>query len=258
MSFSNPQLTNPAQHFFRWKGGEGKLEFYDKEKEESITVPLPFEFIPIDQLATITGFSKTAQSGYYSNEVRSTLKDEFVVKLKGQTVFTGLYKNDQGIAQLPKGAAYTTSLYIVHKNKAGEYITGNIKITGSALGPWIEFNKGKVIGNGKVVMTKGEKQTSPVGDFYPPEFTYEHLTDEDYKAAMEADKELQIYLNQYLSAPKVDETVSDEPTYDKEDLPLTTQADEDDQAAIDRAKRADDVVIEDLGGEPINLDDIPF
>lgn len=255
MSFSNPQLTNPAQHFFRWKGGEGKLEFYNKEKEETVTVPLPFEFIPIDELATVSGYSKMAKSGYYSNEVRSTLNDELVVKLKGQTVFTGLYKNDQGIAQLPKGASYTTSLYVAHKNKAGEYIIGNIKITGSALGPWIEFNKGKVIGNGKVVMTKGAEQDSPVGKFYPPKFTYESLTDEDYKAAMDADKELQIYLSQYLSAPKEQDTpppVEDDTTNPPEDKSIV------EEYANTQTKSDEEIVIEDMGGEPINLDDIPF
>lgn len=33
---------------------------------------------------------------------------------------------------------------------------------------------------------------------------------------------------------------------------------DDDQEAIERGKRADDIVIEDIGDEPINLDDIPF
>lgn len=205
MSFSNPTLTNPAKHFFEWKGGEGKLQYYDKEKKENVTVPLPFEFIPVDQLYTITGYNKMAKASYYSNEVRSSVKEEFIVKVKGQTVFTGLYKNDQGIPQVPKGAGFTTSIYIVHKTKSGEYILGNLKANGSALGAWIEFNKDNIVGNGKVIMTRGAVQESPVGQFYPPEFKYESLTKEDYYAANEADKQLQIYLNQYLSAPKVEE-----------------------------------------------------
>jgi len=180
MSFSNPNLTNPAKHFFQWKGGEGKLQFYDKEKKVNINVPLPFEFIPIDQLATITGYSKQAQNGYYSNEVRNSAKEEFNVKIKGQTVFAGLYKNDQGVPQVP----------------------------------WIEFGKNRIIGNGKVVMTKGEKQTSSVGDFYAPEFKYESLTEEDYAAANNADKELQIYLNQYLAAKPEDAPAEDWPSHE--------------------------------------------
>lgn len=269
MSFSNPELTNPAKHFFEWKGGEGKLQFYDKEKKENVIVPLPFEFIPIDQLATITGHSKLAKSNYYSNEVRSTVKNEFVIKLKGQTVFTGLYKNDQGIAQVPKGAGFTASIYIVHKTKSGEYIMGNIKANGSALSAWIEFSKNKIVGNGKAVMTKGAMQTSAVGDFYPPEFKYEHLTPEDFKAAMEADKELQIYLNQYLSAPKaeehdtnVDQTIglaTPEQLADYEErkkAKLDTSPDP--MAAVHANNPMNEDPIYEVGEEPVNLDDIPF
>lgn len=267
MSFSNPELTNPAQHFFEWKGGEGKLQFYDKEKKVNVTVPTPFEFIPIDQLATITGYSKTAKSSYYSNEVRNTVKDVLNVKLKGQTVFTGLYKNDQGIPQVPQGAGFTASIYLVHKNKAGEYIIGCFKASGSAVSAWIEFNKNKIIGNGKVVMTKGAKETSPVGDFYPPAFKYEHLTDEDYKAATDADKELQVYLNQYLARNAAEDAqppIEHDPTVPERwsGKPTTTpaQEDEDDQEALERGKRADDVVINDIPDdtESINLDEIPF
>lgn len=269
MSFSNPTLKNPALHFFEWKGSEGKLQFYDKENKVNVSVPLPFEFIPIDQLATITGYSKTAQSGYYSNEVRSSVKDEFVVKIKGQTVFTGLYKNDQGIAQVPKGAGFTASIYIVHKNKAGEYIIGNIKANGSALGAWIEFNKNNIVGNGKAVMTRGAKQSSPVGDFYAPEFKYERLTSEDFKAAMDADKELQIYLNQYLSAPKTDEhdsnvdqsvgfaTPEQVAEYEqRKAAKLDTSPDP--MAGVHASNPMATDPVYDVGEEPINLDDIPF
>lgn len=274
MSFSNPELTNPAQHFFEWKGGEGKLQFYDKEKKENISVPLPFEFIPIDQLATITGYSKTAKNGYYSNEVRSTVKDELNIKIKGQTVFVGLYKNEQGIPQVPKGAGFTASIYIVHKNKVGEYIIGNLKANGSALGAWIEFNKGKIIGNGKVIMTKGEVQSSPVGDFYAPEFKYEHLTPEDFTAANDADKELQIYLSQYIARNTTDiaqppeDTLEDntivphterEVGYDtaKEQANKLRKPQDKEDEAIEKYQEA--IIAHDvLAGESVNLDDIPF
>lgn len=247
MSFSNPDLTNPAKHFFQWKGGEGKLQFYDKEKKVNISVPLPFEFIPIDQLATITGYSKQAQNGYYSNEVRNSAKEEFNVKIKGQTVFAGLYKNEQGVPQVPKGANYTASIYIVHKNRAGEYITGNLKANGSALSAWIEFSKNNIVGNGKVLMTKGEKQTSPVGDFYAPEFKYESLSEEDYAAANNADKELQIYLSQYLAAKPEDAPADDWPSHD--DVGNATP----DQVADFEKRKADKLSAKDDNDEDISL-----
>ena len=268
MSFSNPNLTNPAKHFFQWKGGEGKLQFYDKEKKVNINVPLPFEFIPIDQLATITGYSKQAQNGYYSNEVRNSAKEEFNVKIKGQTVFAGLYKNDQGVPQVPKGANYTASIYIVHKNRAGEYITGNLQASGSALTAWIEFGKNRIIGNGKVVMTKGEKQTSSVGDFYAPEFKYESLTEEDYAAANNADKELQIYLNQYLAAKPEDAPAEDWPSHEDvgkatpeqvkefEDLKAKKQKPVDEDAEAESLYKS--IASSETEEETIDPNDIPF
>lgn len=199
MSRSNPALTNPSTRFFDWKGGEGTLGFYDKEKEARITVPLPFEFLVLDELATITGYSKADESGFWSNEVRSTVKEELTVHTKKGTKYIGFYKNDQGIVQMPKGAGYAKSIYIAYKTKTG-YEIGNIKAGGSALGAWIEFGNSHIVGNGKVVMAKGEKQTSPVGDFYAPVFEYVHATPEEDAEAIKLDKELQIYLSQYLAA----------------------------------------------------------
>lgn len=273
MSFSNPTLTNPAQHFFEWKGGEGKLEFYDKEKKERITMPLPIEFIVLDELAKITGYSKPDKSGYYSNEVRNSAKEKFTVKIKGNIVFTGFYKNSQGIAQVPKGASYAKSIYIAHKTKAGEYIIGNITAAGSARSAWFDFIKKHVVGNGKVIMTKGAQQESGTGPFYPPEFTYEHLTPEDYEAAMRLDKELQIYLNQYFAKATTSDTehtnMDEETTTDSLATPEQVKEFENkkreafgDTDPMERVHEANpmkpDVIIEDIEGEPINLDEIPF
>lgn len=271
MSFSNPTLTNPSQHFFEWKGGEGKLEFYDKEKKERITMPLPMEFIVLDELAKITGYSKPDKSSYYSNEVRNSTKEEFTVKIKGNIVFTGFYKNNQGIPQVPKGASYAKSIYIAHKTRAGEYIIGNITAAGSARSAWFDFTKKYVVGNGKVIIAKGAQQEAGTGPFYPPEFTYEHLTPEDYEAAMRLDKELQIYLNQYLSAPKIEDNhlntavdqsvglATPEQIEDFENKKRETFGNTDPMERVHEANpMKPDVVIEDIEGEPINLDEIPF
>lgn len=208
MSRSQPALTNPATRFFDWKGGTGVLSFYDKEQQKSIPVPLPFEFLVLDELSTITGYNKAEESGYWSNEVRSTIKEDLTVRTKKGVQYIGKYKNDQGIVQMPKGASYTKSIYIAYKTKNG-YEIGNIKASGSALSAWIEFGNEHIVANGKVVMTKGAKQTSPVGDFYAPVFEYVHATPEEDAVAIDLDKELQIYLSQYLAAKPEDAPVEE-------------------------------------------------
>jgi hypothetical protein len=265
MSRSSPQLQNPSQHFFEWKGGAGTLEFWDKELEKRVTVPLPFEFLPLDQLATITGFSKTANGSYYSNEVRNTAKEPLTVKLKGQTVFTGLYKNEQGMAQVPKGASYAKSIYIAHKTKSGEYIIGNLKASGSALGAWIEFTNKHSPESGKVTINRGEKQTSPVGDFYAPTFTYSSSTDEENEEAIRLDRELQVYLSQYFMAPIDDHDSVETDEIDDTDTKATPEQLRDfEQRKAKLADKQDDddikSLLESLPGDdkPINPDDIPF
>jgi hypothetical protein len=184
-----------------WKGSTGQLVWYNKEKQENIPVKLPFEFLVLDQLATITGYSKPAKSGFWSNEVRNTRKEELVVKSKQGTVYSGMYKNEQDIVMMPKGAEYAQSVYIAHKI-GDKWVIGNIKMSGSARSAWFDFKNSHIPENGKVIIDKGEVQTAQTGDFYPPEFKYEHSTPEEDGIAITLDKTLQIYLNQYLATSK--------------------------------------------------------
>lgn len=274
MSFSNPTLTNPAVRFYRWAGSLGELQWYDKEKKESINVPLPFKFIVLDQLGVITGYNKPAKTGFYSNEVRNSRKEEFVVKSNKAVVYQGLYKNDQGIVQMPKGAEYAQSIYIAYKQD-GEWVIGNIRASGSARSAWFDFKRLHALEAGYVVMTKGEMQTAQTGDFYPPKFEWGKLTEEQHRAAWELDQKLQIYLNQYLSTPKVENLEDTTTGDDNDDFDNIGKATPEQVADFEARKAAakqpakdlfgddlppakPDVVIEDIGDEPINLDDIPF
>lgn len=269
MSLSNPSLTNPAQHFFEWKGGEGKLQFYDKEKQQNIAVPVPFTFIVLDQLHTITGYDKQAQSGFWSNEIRNIRTEDLTVRTKTGVKYVGPYKNEQGIVQMPKGAGYTKSIYIAHQNKAGDWIMGNLKVAGSALTAWIEFTQKHAVDAGKITMQRGEKQTSPVGDFYPPSFTWSKWDDKEFDAAVELDKQLQTYLSQYLTAPKYDDNAEPVNDWDVDEGKATPEEVEDFnkkfEAATSKpepvtatAKRPVDEVFENIDDTPVSLDDIPF
>lgn len=252
MSLSNPTPTNPAQHFFQWAGSTGKLQWYDKEKKVNVETRLPFEFIVLDQLATITGYNKTTESGFWSNEVRSTKKDELYVRTKAGPFEAGLYENLTQTAK--RGGKFAASIYIAHKI-GDEWVIGNIKAHGSALSAWIEFTKANrgATTSSKISMSRGEVQEAPTGEFYPPVFTAEPWEEDEYKAALELDKQLQIYLSQYLAAPKFDDdTVSNSLSaetpiadqYNKEDLPVSSQKEE--------------MTLDDFGGEPIDLSNIPF
>jgi hypothetical protein len=132
-------------------------------------------------------------------------------------------------------------------------------------------------------MDRGKKQQAPTGEFYPPVFTWDHSDGDDDETAKVLDRELQIYLNQYLSQPKSDEEaeltvedVKEAATATSEQLAdfeqrksrAAAQAKElADDATVRRSLADDgdpgpegmDEVIDDFDpNEPVNLDEIPF
>lgn len=267
MSLSNPVLTNPAKHFFEWKGQAGVLSWYDKENQKNVAVKLPFEFIVLDQLSKITGYSKTDESGIWSNEVRSIMNDVLYTRTKKGPLEAKIY-GDLG-QTIKKGGKYAKSIYIAHKGEGGQWMIGNLTVVGSSLSAWIEFTKHHSVEKGMVVMTKGNQMEAPTGVYFPPVFQTKAWEDEDYHAAVELDRELQVYLSKYLTAPKVDDEGygTNEPAHASDAAGATPeqQADFENRKAAAQAKpvpttqpTADNVSIEDFQDEPINLDDIPF
>lgn len=269
MSLSRPQLTNPAARFYTWKGSEGKLVWWDKENSKEVEVPLPFKFIPIDQLHTIAGYSDADESGFWSNEVKD-LRHDLTVKTKRGIKFVGPYRNPQnGDVQIgsgaTKGARYAKSIYIAHKI-GDDWALGNIKAVGVSNGAWIDFDR-ENHAEGKIVAitgsTEGHKGTT---DFFVPTFKLGGDPPADVlQIATNLDAELQTYLDTYLTAPKYDNNA--EPIQEDafEDTKATPEQIADFEAK--KAKLADkyedeeikDMVTTDFDeSEPINLDEIPF
>lgn len=201
MSRSNPTPTNPAKRFFKWSGSKGKLVYYDKEKQVEVEVSLPFEFLVLDQLATITGYNEQDQSNYWSNEVRSVAKEELTVRTAKGTKEIGLYKDLTDVRS--KGAKYAKSVYISYKDGDG-FQLGNLKASGAALTAWIELSNKHQVENGKIVLTGAEEAKKGATTYFVPLFEWKNSDSTEDEVAIELDKELQVYLSQYLSVPKYD------------------------------------------------------
>jgi hypothetical protein len=231
MSRSNPQQTNPAKRFFDWSGGKGILQYYDKEKQERVEVKLPFEFLVLDELATVTGYCDQDQSRYWSNEVRSVARDELIVKTSKGIKEAGLYKNLADVRS--KGAKYAKSIYIAFKD-GDEYVIGNIKAYGAALTAWIEFSGTCNPQNGKVLLTGSQEAKKGATTYYVPTFSYMSASSDENEIAIDLDKELQVYLTKYLTAAHSEPPEATQPL---KDAGLIEDIDED---------------------EPIDLSDIPF
>lgn len=201
---NNEQLVNPAKRFFEWSGSEGKIKWYDKETKENVYIDLPFTFLVLDTLVTITGYSDADQSGYWSNEIRSTQKDELTVRTKHGIAKRGLYSEVKDLV----GAKYTQSVYIAYRGENGLEI-GNLKLSGSAIGPWIEFRKGRDIYSGAVAVTGKTQEKKGANKYFAPVFEAKTTSEETNARANELDQELQAYLIPYLNRqPEVAQAAS--------------------------------------------------
>lgn len=194
----NNEIRNPASRFFDWSGGVGKAKYYDKEQKINVFVELPFTFLVLDKLVTITGYSDEDQSGIWSNEIRNTRYDELTVRTKKGIVKRGLYEEVKTVT----GAKFAQSVYIAFKDDEGHLSIGNFKMSGCAVSAWIEFCKSNDVMSGAVKIAKSEEGKKGATKFFSPVFEAVKVSDETNAAATELDRELQNYLRVYLNKPK--------------------------------------------------------
>jgi hypothetical protein len=201
MSRSNPTVNNPnpSERWFEWKGADGKLVHFDKESKENVDVKLPFSFLVLDQLSMVVGYNKKLKTGIHSNEVRDVRVDPLSVKFfKGETIAEGLWSNIKEKVNYKQGA-FAISCYIAFKDGDAMKI-GNIRFSGCALGPWIEFRNDnqEAINKKAIVMQVGKTDDSGAVTFTPPVFDSKDISEESNAKAIELDKKLQGFLEGYL------------------------------------------------------------
>lgn len=229
MSRSNPAPANPAKRFFRWRGEQGELTYYDKEKQEEIVVKRPFTFMVLDELATITGFCEPEESSYWSNEVRSVAREELTVKTSKGVKQVGLYKDLADVRS--KGAKYAKSIYIAFKdNEEDGWKIGNIRAHGAALTAWIEFGNKQITELGKITLVGSETAKKGKTVYHIPTFEWTNAETEEDEIAKELDQELQIYLAQYLAGVPTESFSDGTPVPDE---------------------------VHEVGEEPVDLEEVP-
>lgn len=230
MSLSQDRPTNPAKLYLKVKSGA--IVYYDKEAQENITVPTPLEFIVLDQLATIKGWSDADESGYWSNEVRSVGRDVLTVRTSKGVKEQGIWKEIKGSIGVA-GAKYNSSAYVATKGRDGLEIN-NLSLTGAALNAWIEFTQKNNITKNKIVLSGWSDAKKGSVSYKVPIFEAVPMGESEREEAVALDRQLQDYLNEYFNYTP-DET-GDVPTRGFQK----------------------DTIVDHIDDEPINLDDIPF
>lgn len=217
MSLSNPNLKNPATRFLQWRGGAenegtkekpewkgGAVNYYDKATEETIEVKLPFTFIVLDELNTVSGYNEPEKSSFWSNEVRNITKDTLIVRTKAGVKGRGTWAQ---LADLKgSGAKYAKSVYIAFKDETGEFAIANIKVMGAALTAWIEFQKKYDVSQCAIYMSVNpEVQTKGKTKYFMPMFEAREISPEMLEECKVLDRELQTYLGAYFNRPPEDD-----------------------------------------------------
>lgn len=219
--------VNPAKHFINVKSGG--LSYYDKESGSDVSVPTPFEFIVLDQLATVKGWSGSEDTGMWSNEVKKVGKDPLNVRTKNGIVASGLWKDIKDEVKA-EGGNFHTVIYLAAKGREG-LETQALLLKGSALNAWVEFSKTTNLKTHKVVLSEWADAKKGSVKYQVPVFTAVAIEEAELAEAKERAQELKEYHAGYFSYnPDAHNEVS---TKDE----VVTDIDED---------------------APIDLNDIPF
>jgi hypothetical protein len=211
MSRSNPTSTqsNPSTRWFEWDSDNSCVKYYDKVEKKSVSVKLPFTFLVLDQTASITGWHESSTSGIYSNEVRSTKASSLLVRsFKGGTIAQGIY---QDIKEKTKssGGKFTANVYIAYKD-GGEYKIGAIMFKGASLQSWSDFSKANrsKLETDAIQIASFETGKKGKVTYTTPTFKVIETSKEAEAKAIELDKVLQAYLNEYMGKAIAEETTS--------------------------------------------------
>lgn len=223
MSRSNPTdgISNPSRRWFEYAGGSdgGVVRYYDKDAKADVTVGETFQFILLDELATVKGWHDASDSGIYANEVRDTKQDTMVVRsFKGGELASGVYSAIRDrIGNL--GGHFHASCYIAFKGEDGKLAIGNIGFKGAALNAWVEFKKAcgtKKVGDKSVRayyvdairivgFTEGTKGRVT---YRVPKFELCPLSEASQQQAVTLDNELQGFLAEYFKRPRTEQTTA--------------------------------------------------
>lgn len=210
--------SNPATKFIEWKSNDKCFNYYDKEAQKNVEIPLPFKFLVLDELHCIKGWNDASSSNIYSNEVKFISKEVMTVKpFKGNEIAKGYYK-DIKEKVVAAGGHYTKCIYVMLEDGS----LANISLKGSGVQKWGDFTQKtrNRLADEWVTVAKAEDGKKGAVKFSTPSFSFANsISDEEANMADEAFNILESYLKTYLAKAEpaiVEEDESDdwEPTID--------------------------------------------
>ena len=215
-AFAQPQ-TNPATKFIEWKSNDKCFNYYDKEAQKNVEIPLPFKFLVLDELHCIKGWNDASSSNIYSNEVKFISKEVMTVKpFKGNEIAKGYYKDikDKVVAA---GGHYTKSIYVMLEDGS----LANISLKGSGVQKWGDFTQKtrNRLADEWVTVAKAEDGKKGAVKFSTPSFSFANsISDDEANMADEAFNILESYLKTYLAKADIDVVLNGDIANDFNDM----------------------------------------
>ena len=245
MSRSNPSTNtpHPCTRWHEWNGEHGTIRSWDKAAKAEVITSLPFAFMALDRTATIAGWNDASDSRIFSNEVRDTTREPFVVKAhKGGVLAQGCYREIKDkVGSL--GGHFTANIYIAFKDDSGALQLGAMQLKGAALKAWTDFEQTnrKAVYEKAVVISGFDEGKKGKVVFRTPKFSIKPVSEEANAAAVELDKVLQTHLESYFKRNTTEQAAPAATTPANEPQPDAPPADWEPEVA-----------------PPVNEDDAPF
>jgi hypothetical protein len=225
-AFAQPQ-TNPATKFIEWKSNDKSFNYYDKEAQKNVAIPLPFKFLVLDELHKVEGWNDSLKGKIVSNEVKFISKEIMKVKtyhkdFGGKNTTThlvdGLYAEIKEKVK-SSNAHYAKSIYVMLEDGS----LANISLKGSGVQKWGDFTqktRNRLADEWVIVATAEDGKKGAV-KFSTPSFSFANsISDEEANMADEAFNILESYLKTYLA--KAEQAIVEEED-DSFDIGLTTE-----------------------------------
>jgi hypothetical protein len=239
---------NPCTKFLQWKSNDKCFEYYDKETKERVKVELPLKVLFLEHYHTVKGWSDSAGSGIWSNEVYSIGSEEVEVKNSNGVIAKGIYKEKRTEIK-NAGGVYHRSIYCM--TPEGEIV--NLQLKGAVIGGldvdtavdkipvfgWSTFYSGDkkknikgishLLDNQFFVINQAKEGKKGSVKYSVPFFEVgEHITREQNQKAHGVADTLQAYMDVYFSNDK--EQVKEDQEEDKRENEVLQTANLDDLA----------------------------
>lgn len=194
------RMPNPSQFYLEWNSELSSFCYYSSDEQKRIPFELPFRFLALKFMNTITGYNEDLRKGIYSNEVSDTRMEHFRVFYRdGSTITTGLYSYIKDEVNAV-GGRFTKSIYAM----TPKGILINIKLTGTQM-----INFGVIEKHGDrwkdewIEVSKCETRQNREGkDFTVPIFGFGNtLRPNDVEKADTAYKLVKSYISSRSAAP---------------------------------------------------------